>query len=100
MENDSLTFTLNGILYQIDPHIWRDHPNRIGLITVERIIDAIQDPDVRQDETAVTTLYWKWFPELGSGGNYIKVVVERKETHREITTSHPDSRMRRGRGAP
>ncbi len=47
MENDSLTFTLNGILYQIDPHIWRDHPNRIGLKTVERITDAIRDPDVR-----------------------------------------------------
>ena len=73
METNSLTFTLNGILYRIDPHIWRDYPDRIGLVTVERIIDAIRAPDVEDDESAVTTLYWKWFPELGRGGNYIKL---------------------------
>ena len=39
METTLLTFTLNGIDYCIDPHIWTAYPDRVGLITVERIVE-------------------------------------------------------------
>ena len=94
MEDDQLTFTHDGITYRIDPHIWRDHPDRIGLVTVDRIRDTVQSPDFEEDETGGAKFLWKWFPELGRRGNYIKVIVEIEENHREITTSHPDSSMR------
>ena len=100
MENDPLIFTLDGVEYCIDPHIWNDYPNRIGLVTVERIREVIRAPDFEEHETAFTTLYWKWFPELGRRGNYIKVVVKIDEEIRFVSTSHPDSNLRSRMGAP
>ena len=100
MEADQLTFTHDGIVYRINPHIWLDHPNRIRLITVERIRDAVIAPDFEEDELVATKLIWKWFPELGSRGNYIKVVLEIEREIRFIRTSYLDSNMRRKRGSP
>lgn len=94
MEAEQLTFTLDGISYRIDPHIWDDYPNRIGLVTVERIRETIRTPDVKEEETTITTLYWKWFPEIGRRGNYIKVVVKIDDEIRFVITSYPDSSMR------
>ncbi len=95
MEIDHLRFTFSGVNYQIDPHIWNDHPNRIGLITVERIKDAVGAPDLVEHETISTKLFWKWFPELGDDGNYIKVVVKIDRDPHIVTTAYPDSNMRR-----
>ena len=44
MENSELAFSLEGVDYRADPHIWDDHPNRIGLVTIERIRDTIRAP--------------------------------------------------------
>jgi hypothetical protein len=100
MEDGQLTFTQDRITYRIDPHIWRDYPNRIELVSVERIQDTVLSPDFEEDETDSTKILWKWFPELGRLGNYIKVIVEVQENHREITTSYSDSVMRSRRKAP
>ena len=61
MEADPLRFTLNGIYYRIDPHIWTAYPDRVGLITVERIVEAIRQPDFQEIESEYVTYFWKWF---------------------------------------
>lgn len=94
MENSDLTFTLNSVHYRIDPHIWRDHPDRIGLVTVERIRDTVQSPDFEEDENEYIRHYWKWFPELGSG-NYMEVIVNSREVVHLVSTAHPNGSLRR-----
>ena len=94
MEDDRLTFTLDGVEYRIDPHIWTGYPNRIGLITVERIMETIVQPDFHADETEYIRHYWKWFPEVGSG-NYVKVIVNSQHEIRLVSTAHPDRNLRR-----
>ena len=100
MEDNELTFSLEGVVYRVDPHIWDDHPNRIGLVTIERIRDTIRAPDLVDEETSLTTIFWKWFPELGRGGNYVKVIVRINGEVRFVTTSHPDSNLRSRIGSP
>jgi len=41
-------FTHNGVNYRISSHIWRDHPARRGLITIEQIKETIAQPDLQQ----------------------------------------------------
>ena len=94
MEADPITFTLNGINYRISPHIWRNYPVRIGQVTVDRIRNTISQPDIQVAESRDVTLYWKWFPEIGSG-NYLRVVLrERAEIHL-VVTAHPDGSQRK-----
>ncbi len=94
MESDSLTFILDGIVYRISSHIWRNYPVRIGQVTVERIRNTISQPDLQVAESQDVTLYWKWFPEIGSG-NYLKIVLrERAEIHL-VVTAHPDGSQRK-----
>ena len=97
MDADPLNFTHNGVNYRISSHIWRDHPAMRGLITIEQIKETIAQPDLQQQETATITHYWKWFPELGSRGNYLEIIVNSNRETRFITTAHPDSSMRKRR---
>ena len=94
MEADALTFTLNGIAYRIDSHIWTDYTDRVGLITVERIMETIVQPDFQEDENEYIRHYWKWFSEVGSG-NYVKVIVDSQHEIRLVATAHPDGNLRR-----
>ena len=94
METDSLAFTLDGIVYRISSHIWRNYPVRIGQVTVERIGDTISQPDIQVAESRNVTVYWKWFPEIGSG-NYLKVVVRAGAEIHLVITAHPDSSQRK-----
>lgn len=100
MEADPLRFTLNGIYYRIDPHIWTAYPDRVGLITVERIVEAIRQPDFQEIESEYVTYFWKWFHEIGTDGNYVKVIVNARQETRLVSTAHPDENLRRRRGAP
>lgn len=95
MEPSLLRFTHNRINYRISDHIWRDHHDRRGLITVDQIRETIIQPDAQEQERDIITRYWKWFPELGSGGNYVKVVVNSSLATHFISTAHPDSGMRK-----
>lgn len=98
MERDPLGFTLNGVNYRIRPHVWRDHPERVGQITVEQIRSAIAQPDFQEAESWDRTVYWKWFPEFAGNGNFVKVVVNSRQATRFVTTAHADSAMRKERG--
>ncbi len=89
-------FTHNGIDYRINPHIWIDHLERIGLITVRQVQETIRQPDFQEDESEQITHYWKWFPDVGSG-NYIEAVVNVARFPRFVTTAHPDDSMRKRR---
>ena len=93
MKPEQLTFTLNGIDYRISSHIWRNYPVRIGQVTVERIRDTIGQPDIQVAESREVTLYWKWFPEIGSG-NFLKVVVKARAEIHLVITAHPDGSRR------
>lgn len=95
METDALTFTLNGIAYRIDPHIWTAHPDRVGLVTVERIVEAIGHPDFQETESEYLTYFWKWYHEVGTEGNYIKVIVNSRRETRLVSTAYPDENFRR-----
>ncbi len=94
METDQLTFTLDGITYRISPHIWRNNPVRIGQVTVERIRETINEPDIQVVESRDVTLYWKWFPEMGSG-NFLKVAVRAGPEIHTVITAHPDDSQRK-----
>ena len=100
MENSELAFSLEGVDYRADPHIWDDHPNRIGLVTIERIRDTIRAPDLTEEVTNLITIFWRWFRELGKRGNYVKVIVKFDGEVRLVTTSHPDSNLRSRMGPP
>ena len=93
MEADSPTFVLDGIVYRISPHIWRNYPVRIGQVTVERIRNTISQPDIQVSESRGVTLFWKWFPEIGSG-NFLKVVVRAGVEIHVVITAHPDGSLR------
>ena len=99
MESDPLTFTLNGINYRISSHIWLGHRDRIGLVTVENIRETIRQPNFQEYESDSVTRYWKWFPELGSG-NYLRVIVRRREHSNLVITAYPDEGQRQRRRAP
>ena len=94
METDPPTFTLNGITYRISSHIWRNHPTRVGQVTVELIRDTIGQPDFQEMESRDVTLYWKWFPEIGSR-HYMKVVVKAGAEIYLVITAHLDRNFRR-----
>ena len=95
MEIFRTRFTLNGVNYRISEHVWRDNRNRRGLITFDRVRETISQPDIQHQESDIITRYWKWFPEMGSKGNYIKVVVNSGMTIHLVSTAHPDSGMRK-----
>ena len=94
MEADQITFTMNGIVYLISSHIWRNNPTRVRQVTVERIMDTISQPDIQVAESQDVTLYWKWFPEVGSG-NFLKVVVKARTESHLVVTAHPDENRRK-----
>lgn len=96
MEAEQLTFTHGGIVYRINPHIWLDHPERIGLITVQQVQETVRQPDFQEDESERIRHYWKWFPDVGSG-NYIEAVVNVGMEPCFVTTAHPDESMRKRR---
>ena len=96
MESEQLTFTHEGILYRINPHIWVDHPERVGLITVDQVQETIRQPDFWEDESDRITHFWKWFDDVGSG-NYLEVVINVSMEPRFVTTAHPDNSMRKKR---
>ena len=98
MDANLLRFTLNGVNYQIRPHVWRDHPERIGWITVEQIRNTIAQPDFQEVESWDRTVYWKWFSDFGEKGNFVKVVVNSREATHFVTTAHPDGNLRKRRG--
>lgn len=97
METSLLRFTHDGVNYRISDHIWRDYRERRGLITVDQVRETIIQPDVQEQESDFITHYWKWFPEMGSGGNYLEVIVNSRMEVRLISTAHPDSGMRKWR---
>lgn len=100
MEEYPLRFILNGVEYRISSHVWRDHADRDGLIEVEHIRGAIDAPDYQEEESDTVMLYWKWFPEFGEKGNYVRVVVNTRQATRLVTTAYLDRRMRKLMGAP
>ena len=97
MEPSLLRFTHNGVNYRISDHTWRDYQDRHGLITVDRIRETIIQPDIQEQESDIITRYWKWFPEMGSRGNYVKVVVNSSMAIHFVSTAHPDRNMRKRR---
>ena len=97
MEANPLMFTHNGVNYRISSHIWAAHRERVGLITVAHIRSAISEPDFQQDESDKIRLYWKWFPDIGSG-NYLKVVVNISLNPHLVVTAHPDEDQRKRKG--
>lgn len=96
MEAEQLTFTHGSTVYRISPHIWLDHPERIGLFTAQQVQETIRHPDFQEDESERIRHYWKWFPDVGSG-NYIEAVVNVSMEPRFVTTAHPDDSMRKRR---
>ena len=96
MEATPLSFTYNGIIYRLNPHIWRDHQDRVGVITVEQVQDAIRQPDFEEEESERIRHFWKWFPDVGSG-NYVEVVVNVSMESHFVVTAHPDSSQRKRR---
>ena len=96
MQTDPLRFTHNGIVYRINPHIWVDHAERIGLITVEQVRETIRQPDFEEDESESIKHFWKWFPDVGSG-NYIEAIVNVSAESYFVITAHPDSSQRKRR---
>jgi hypothetical protein len=99
MEIDQLTFKHNGINYRINPHIWRDHQHRVGLMTVEQVQDTIRYPDFQEDESERIRHFWKWIDDVGSG-NYVEKVVNVRMVPRFVITAHPDETLRKGRQKP
>ena len=95
MENNPMRFTLDGFEYRIDSHIWTAYPDRVGLVTVERIVETIREPDFQEIESEYVTYFWKWFHEMGTEGNFLKVIVNARLEIRLVSTAHPDENFRK-----
>jgi hypothetical protein len=95
-----MTFTVRGRIYQVAEHIWRDHPKRIGQVTVERIRETILAPERTAQGRLDRIIYWRWVPELSSYGNYLKVVVDPHDDPYIVVTAMPDRDERRRRRRP
>ena len=96
MDAEQLTFSHDGFDYRINSHIWVDHPERVGLITVEQVRETIRQPDFQEYESERITHFWKWFDDVGSG-NYVEAVVNISREPRFVVTAHPDESQRKRR---
>ena len=79
-------------------HIWSDHPDRVGLVTVERIRETITSPERTELVRGGRILYLRWFAEMGSRGNYLAVVVDQDQDPHLVVTAMPNRNERRKRG--
>jgi len=90
-----MTFTIDEQQYEVAEHVWRDHPNRIGLVTIDRIRETIESPE-RTGHGAIDRIkYWKWFPDISARGNYLRVVVDPVSEPRIVVSASPDRSERR-----
>ena len=92
-----MTFTIGEQLYEVAEHIWRDHPNRVGIVTIDRIRETIEAPERTGLGRCERIIYWRWFPELSSGGNYLRVIVDLGSEPRIVISASPDRSERRRR---
>ena len=92
-----MTFTIEGRAYEVSEHIWHDHPNRAGLVTVDRIRETIEAPELTGTGGYGRVIYWRWFPELSDLGNYTRVVVDPQSEPLLVVSASPDRSERRRR---
>ena len=90
-----MSFTIQGRVYRVADHIWRDHPERIGQVTIEQIRQTILEPELTGPGKYSRIIYWRWFPELSDRRNYPKVIVDELEVPHVVVSAMPDKDERR-----
>ena len=92
--------TIQDRLYRINEHIWTDHPERIGQVTIDLIRQTILEPERTGPGKFDRIVYWRWFPELSDRGNYLRVIVDEIAVPHVVVSAMPDKdeRKRRRRG--
>jgi hypothetical protein len=58
-------------------------------------MDTIIDPERTGPGRFGRVTYWRWIPELGVRGNYLKVVVDPTTVPLAVVTAMPDKQERR-----
>ena len=92
-----MTFNIEGRVYRVIEHIWRDHPERIGQITIDLIRQTLLNPEQIGPGKLGRVIYWRWFPEFGDRGNYLKVIVDETDVPYLVVSAMPDRNERRRR---
>ena len=94
-------FTIQDQTYRVTEHILREHPERIGQVTIDQIRQTILEPERTVPGKYERIVYWRWFPELSDRGNYLKVIVDETAVPHVVVSAMPDKderrRQRRGR---
>ena len=90
-----MNVTIGSETYRLLDHIWDDHPERVGQVTVDLIVDTILRPERTAPGRSGRIIYWRWVPELSDRGNYLKVIVDPTVTPIVVVTALPDSQERK-----
>ena len=88
---------IGGQIYEVAEHIWRDHPERIGQVTIDQIRQTILEPERTGPGKYDRILYWRWFAELSDRGNYLRVIVDEIAVPHVVVSAMPDKDERRRR---
>jgi hypothetical protein len=92
-----MTFIIRSQEYRVAEHIWRDHLDRVGLVTMEQIQETISSPERTELVRGARVLYLRWFAEIGSRGNYLAVIVDQNQNPHVVVTAMPNRNERRRR---